>query len=77
MRTTAHKAIAAFMGAAATAVGTAMMDGQLTVPELVAGLGFALVTAGGVWRVPNWQKLPKRGAAGLADFANIETPRDS
>lgn len=70
MRTTAHKAVAALVGGALTAVGTAMMDGQLEPQELVAGLGFAMTLAGAVWRIPNRQKLPKKGAAGLAPFAN-------
>jgi hypothetical protein len=77
MRTTAHKAVAALIGGALTGLGTAMADGQLSWPELVAAAGLGLAAAGAVWRVPNRQKLPKSWPAGLADFANFETPRDS
>lgn len=77
MRTTAHKAVAALIGGVLTGLGTAMADGQLTGPELVAAAGLGLAAAGAVWRVPNRQKLPKNGAAGLAAFAKYETPRDS
>lgn len=77
MRTTAHKALAALIGGACTALGTAMLDGQLTWAELLAAAGFALVTAGTVWRVPNRQKLPFTSPAGLATSAYFEPPRDS
>lgn len=77
MRTTTHKAVAALIGGACTALGTAMLDGKLDWPELVAGAGFALVSAGAVWRIPNRRILPNGTTAGLATSAIFETPRDS
>lgn len=77
MRTTAHKALAGLIAGTTAALGSNLLDGQLTWGELVASLGAGLVTSAAVWRVPNRQKLPKSGAAGLATSAIFETPRDS
>lgn len=57
MRTKAYKAITALVAAEAAGIGTAMLDGALTVSEAVAATGFALVTAAAVWRVPNPPKV--------------------
>jgi hypothetical protein len=58
---TIRKAIAAAAGSAATAlvigVGTSLLDGHLTLPELAASVGGALLAAGAVgrtvWAIPN------------------------
>lgn len=50
MRTTIRKAVAGAVGAAAAALGTAMLDGNLTVPEVVVAAGMGLVTYAVVWR---------------------------
>lgn len=42
------KAIAGFIGAAITALGTAMADGNITQPEVVAAVGLGLVAGGGI-----------------------------
>lgn len=52
MRTTARKAVAAFLGAGATALGTSMLDGQLTSGEAIVGAGLALVAAAATWWAP-------------------------
>lgn len=43
-----RKAVAGFVGSALTALGTAMADGNITQPELIAALGGALVVGGGL-----------------------------
>lgn len=42
------KAIAGFAGSALTALGTAMLDGNLTQPELLTAIGAGLVVGGGL-----------------------------
>lgn len=63
MRVTARKAVGAAVGAGAAALGTAMLDGQLTVPELVVAAGSALLSAAAVWKlayaVPEQPELPE------------------
>lgn len=43
-----RKAIAGFIGAAITALGTAMTDGGITQPEIIAAIGLGLVAGGGL-----------------------------
>lgn len=51
--TTARKALVGGLATIAGAVGTAMADGDLTVPELIVSIGAGLVVGSAVWRVPN------------------------
>lgn len=51
MRVTIRKAVGAAVGAAAAAVGTAMLDGRLTVAEAVVAGGMTLVSFASVWRL--------------------------
>lgn len=53
MRQTAHKAVTAAVLALAGALGAALLDGNLTVPELLAALGAGLVAGGGTYQVEN------------------------
>lgn len=53
MLATIRKALVAAAGAEAAGLGTAMLDGNLTVPEVVAATGAALVFGFAAWRVPN------------------------
>jgi hypothetical protein len=48
-----RKAVAALVGTEAAAIGSAMLDGNLTTAEAIAGTGMALVVAFAAWRVPN------------------------
>jgi hypothetical protein len=43
-----RKAIAGFIGSALTSLGTAMIDGTITQPELIVALGAGLVVGGGL-----------------------------
>jgi len=61
MRTKAYKALTALLATEAATIGTAMLDGQLTWPEVTVATGTALIAAAAVWRVPNPPKLPDRG----------------
>jgi hypothetical protein len=47
-----RKAVAAAGYAAAAALGAALLDGGLTVPELLASLGVGLVTGAGTYAAP-------------------------
>jgi hypothetical protein len=56
MRTTLapfRKAVVSTIGAAASALGVAMLDGNLTGPEAITAAGAALVFGFAAWRVPN------------------------
>lgn len=46
------KAITGALATAAAAIGTSMSDGNLTGPELVAGLGLGLVAGAAVYLSP-------------------------
>ena len=48
-----RKALVAAAGAAAAGLGTAMLDGALTLAECIAAAGSALVFGFAAWRVPN------------------------
>ena len=48
-----RKAVTAFAGTEAFALGTAMLDGHLSLAEIVAATGGALVAAFATWRIPN------------------------
>lgn len=48
-----RKAIVAFALPFVGALGAAMSDGNLTLPEAITALGFGLVTGATVYRVPN------------------------
>lgn len=48
-----RKCLIAASGAAVAGVGAAALDGSVTVPELVASAGAALVFGFAVFRVPN------------------------
>lgn len=51
MRTTIRKAVGAAVGAGTAALGTAMLDGNLTAAEALVAGGMTLVTFGAVWRL--------------------------
>jgi hypothetical protein len=51
VKTTIRKAVGAAVGVGATALGTSMLDGALTGPELLVAAGGALLTFGGVWKL--------------------------
>lgn len=51
MRTTIRKAVGAAVGAGTAALGTAMLDGTLTLSEGIVAAGMTLVTFGAVWRL--------------------------
>lgn len=53
----AWKSLTALVGTELAAVGTALLDGHLTGPELGSATGLALLAAAAVWRVPNPVKL--------------------
>lgn len=63
MERKAYKAVAALLATEAGTVGTAMLDGHLTLAELVAATGSALVAAYAVWRTPNPPKTPGGGVS--------------
>jgi hypothetical protein len=48
-----RKAIVAAAGAEVAGLGTAMLDGNLTLTEVIAATGAALVFGFAAWRVPN------------------------
>ncbi len=48
-----RKALVAFVGSEAAALGASMLDGNLTASEAITSTGLALVTAFAAWRVPN------------------------
>lgn len=48
-----RKALIAAGGAAAAALGGAMLDGDLTRPETIVAAGAGLVFGFAAWRVPN------------------------
>lgn len=50
---TIRKALLAAAFAAAAALGAAMLDGNLTGPELIVSAGMGLVAGAATWRVPN------------------------
>ena len=50
---TIRKALMATGFAAAAALGTALLDGDITTAELLASLGAGLVTGAGTWAIPN------------------------
>lgn len=50
---TIRKALVAGAFAAAAALGGAMLDGDLTVPECIVSAGMGLVAGAATWRVPN------------------------
>ena len=49
----ARKALLALAFATAAALGTAMLDGDLTTAEALASLGAGLVTGAGTYAIPN------------------------
>lgn len=53
MLATIRKALIAAAGAEAAGLGAAMLDGSLSVPEVIAATGAALVFGFAAWRVPN------------------------
>lgn len=65
MRTTIRKAITAGVGAGVTALGTAMLDGQLTAAEAIVGAGLALLAAGATWGAP--YSVPETGRHQASD----------
>lgn len=50
---TVRKALAAAAFTAAGTIGGTMLDGQLTLVELVAGVGAGLVAGAATYRIPN------------------------
>ena len=48
-----RKAIIATAGAEVAGLGSAMLDGNLTLGEVVAATGAAIVFGFAAWRVPN------------------------
>lgn len=48
-----RKAIAAAGFAAAAALGTALLDGDVTTAELLASVGAGLIAGAGTWSIPN------------------------
>lgn len=48
-----RKAVAATLLGAAAAIGTALLDGDLTRPEAVAAVGAGILAGAGTWAVPN------------------------
>lgn len=54
-----RKAIAAAGFAAAAALGTALLDGNVTMPEVLASLGAGLIAGAGTWRIPNAETGPE------------------
>lgn len=50
---TIRKALTAGGFATAAALGAALMDGSLTVPELLVSAGTGLLAGAATWRVPN------------------------
>lgn len=48
-----RKALVAAGFTAAAALGGAMLDGSLTVPECIVSAGMGLVAGAATWRVPN------------------------
>lgn len=51
MKTTIRKAVGAAVGVGVTALGTSLLDGDLTAAETIIAAGGALVTFGGVWKL--------------------------
>jgi hypothetical protein len=51
MKTTIRKAVGAAIGAGAAALGTAMLDGNLTGPEALIAAGGALIAGAAVWKL--------------------------
>jgi len=49
----ARKAAAAFLATGLGAIGVALIDGGITVPESLGALGAALVAAGAVFKATN------------------------
>lgn len=52
MRTTVYKAVSAAVFAGVAALGSAMLDGNLTTGEAVIAGGMALVAGAATYRVP-------------------------
>jgi hypothetical protein len=52
VKVTIRKAITATGFTFAGALGTALLDGALTVPEVLASAGAALLAGAATWRVP-------------------------
>lgn len=48
-----RKAIVGGIATAGTGIGTAMLDGVLTTPELITAAGAGLVAAFATWAIPN------------------------
>ena len=61
MRTTIRKAVGGAVGAGAAALGTAMLDGSVTLSEGIVAAGMALVSFAAVWRLD--YQVPVDGAA--------------
>ena len=53
---TIRKALTAGGFAAAAALGTALLDGDLTRPEVLASAGMGLVAGAATWRIRNAPK---------------------
>lgn len=48
-----RKALVSALGAGVAGIGAAMLDGSLTVPEILTAAGGALVFGFAAWRIPN------------------------
>lgn len=48
-----RKALIAAAGAEVAGLGAAMLDGAISLPEVIAATGAALVFGFAAWRVPN------------------------
>jgi hypothetical protein len=51
-----RKAAVAAAGATVAGLGAAMLDGSLTMSEIVASIGAGIVFGFAAWRVPNQKK---------------------
>lgn len=67
-----RKAITALVFAALGAYGTAMLDGDLTGREAIAAAGFALVTAGAVYKIRN---AGVSVAGNVSELVDLRSPR--
>lgn len=56
-----RKAITSLVATTGAAVGTALLDGQLTIEEVLASLGLGMVACFAVWRIPNPVDTDKLG----------------
>lgn len=68
-----RKAITSLVATTAAAVGTALLDGQLTVPELLASVGLGLLAGAAVWRVPNPVDVDKLGLPAVGPVQVVTT----